>query len=223
MRLRALDLTTDPLKVTAAPKPRWKTLTHRRLQTWPSDLVNGNTLLESPLPIWLVEPIVSRLLSIPRFSDNESGHIFVGSPHSKPNHVLINEYNPGQGIMPHKDGPAYYPVVCTVSLSASLCLDMYDSDENGVRESQPRYRILQEPRSLLITTDDLYTRYLHGITDTTSDVDLGPDTISNWALLRSPELILDTKIERQTRISLTYRDVIKVSKLGGKFTLFGKR
>lgn len=93
-------VTTDPRQIAAAPKPRWKQLTHRRLQTWPSDLVK-NKLLDAPLPPWLEGPVVSRLLSLP-VQEAHSGHIFDGSAHGRPNHVLINEYPPGIGIMPHK-------------------------------------------------------------------------------------------------------------------------
>ena len=32
-----------------------------------------------------------------------------------PNHVLVNEYLPGQGIMPHTDGPLFHPTIATVS------------------------------------------------------------------------------------------------------------
>jgi len=124
--------------------------------------------------------------------------------------------------MPHKDGAAYHPVVCTVSLGATICLDIYGNDDTGLRESEPRWRILQEPRSLLISTDELYTQYLHGIADIKTDIGLGPSTIANWSLLNFPERIIDGRSERQIRTSLTYRDVIKVSKLGKKFTMFGK-
>lgn len=125
--------------------------------------------------------------------------------------------------MPHKDGAAYYPVVCTVSLGASLCLDIYGAKEDGTIESQPRWKILQEPRSLLITTGELYTDYLHGIAEIKEDTNLSPETVSNWALLRSPDEIADGTNQRQARTSLTYRDVIRVSKLGPKLGLFGKR
>lgn len=54
------------------------------------------------LPQWLDQPLVSRLLSIPLSESDTSAHIFVPSPHGRPNHVLINEYPPGVGIMPHK-------------------------------------------------------------------------------------------------------------------------
>jgi alkylated DNA repair protein alkB family protein 6 len=209
-------------KIETAPKPRWKQLSKRRLQTWPSDL-SKNTLLDAPLPPWLKEPIISRLRSIPISRKNEQCHIFSDSPHSAPNHVLINEYLPGQGIMPHKDGAAYHPVVCTVSLGSSLCLDIYGTKEDGTTESQPKWKIFQEPRSLLITTGALYTDFLHGIAETKGDVNIGPETISNWALLRSTHEIANGKNIRQARTSLTYRDVIKVSKFGAKFGMFGKR
>jgi alkylated DNA repair protein alkB family protein 6 len=137
--------------------------------------------------------------------------------------VLINEYLPGQGIMPHKDGPAYHSVVCTVSLGASLCLDIYATKEDGTIEREPCGKILQEPRSLLITTDEIYRNHLHGIAEIKEDVNLGPDSISNWTLLRSPEDVVDGHYERKIRTSLTYRDTIKVSKIGSKIGLFGKR
>lgn len=89
-------------KVVTAPRPRWKQLTHRRLQAWPSELVQ-NRLLDSPLPAWLQEPIIPRIKSI-RMSDSDPLHLFDESPHTRPNHVLINEYPPGIGIMPHKVG-----------------------------------------------------------------------------------------------------------------------
>ncbi len=181
-----------------------------------------NALVDArPLPDWLEQPVVSRLLSIP-VSENED-HIFAASQHKRPNHVLINEYPSGTGIMPHKDGGAYYPVVCTVSLGSSLCLNLYKSKEDGALDPEPVWRILQEPRSLLITSGELYADYLHGVDSISADVNLSADTIVNWSLLRSPSLYQDGRHERQTRISLTYRDVLKVSKLGNKLGPLFKR
>ena len=34
------------------------------------------------------------------------------------NHILINDYPPGIGIMPHSDGPAYLPKVIVISLAS---------------------------------------------------------------------------------------------------------
>ena len=110
-----------------------------------------------------------------------------------------------------------------MSLGASLCLNLFKTKEDGTLDSNPAWRILQEPRSLLITAADLYTDYLHGIADTEKDEDLSPDTIANWDLLRSKEDFESGSYQRQTRTSLTYRDVLKVSKLGSKLGMFMKR
>lgn len=125
--------------------------------------------------------------------------------------------------MPHKDGAAYHPVVCTVSLGASLCLNIYRSKDDGALDPEPAYRILQEPRSLLISTDDIYNEYLHGIADIEQDVDLSADTVVNWDMLRAPEILVNGQNQRATRTSLTYRDVLKVSKLGNNLGKFLKR
>jgi alkylated DNA repair protein alkB family protein 6 len=112
--------------------------------------------------------------------------------------------------MPHKDGPAYHPVVCTVSLGSSLTLEIFATKDDGTREANTRYQILQEPRSLLITAGKLYTDYLHGISEVHGYTNLDQSTVANWALLRHPGAIHDGKLQRSTRTSLTYRDVIKV-------------
>lgn len=126
-------------------------------------------------------------------------------------------------IISLQDGAAYWPVVCTVSLGASLCLNLHRSKEDGALDPDPAWRILQEPRSLLITTDELYTDHLHGIADVEEDVDLSTETVANWSLLRDPSAFEDGRNERQTRTSLTYRDVLQVSKAANKIGMFLKR
>ncbi|KAJ0151498.1 tRNA pseudouridine synthase 1 [Fusarium oxysporum f. sp. albedinis] len=121
------------------------------------------------------------------------------------------------------DGAAYWPVVATVSLGASLCLNLHRSKEDGALDPEPAWRILQEPRSLLVTTDELYTEYLHGIADIEEDADLSAETVANWDLLRSPGVYANGRNIRQTRTSLTYRDVLQVSKVANKLGIFLKR
>ncbi|KAF2232892.1 calpain [Viridothelium virens] len=214
------------------PSNRWVTLTHRRLQAHPSKLTATNTLLSAPLPSFLSEPILGRFKELEVFRD---------TPHRAPNHVLLNEYKRGEGIMTHEDGAAYAPVVATVSLGTSIILNIVEKAESvpesttrnlgsdgdgeqGKIETEPaKYRILQEPRSLLITTGEGYTEFLHGIADLERDEGLGPDTIANWELLGNPEQFKSGLNERGTRISLTYRDVLKVSNAGSKILGLGKR
>jgi alkylated DNA repair protein alkB family protein 6 len=170
------------------------------------------------MPPWLTDPAVDRISSL---------GIFEEAPHGV-NHCLINEYLPGQGIMPHEDGDAYFPVVATVSLGGTLVLDVTEKrnvDGNvspNDAKVPKRWRVLQEPRSLLLTTGSAYTDTLHGIAEITEDSDLGPDTVANWSLLGDREVIEANGgcNTRTDRISLTYRDVKKVSKVASK--LFGK-
>ena len=133
--------------------------------------------------------------------------------------------------MPHEDGSAYYPLVATVSLGAPIVLDLYPKDQSSSEENdggvtrrwQPQYRILQERRSLLVTRWKIYTDFLHGIADVHRDEALSPDTISNWDLLRDKDRYQRGWYDRETRISLTYRDVLKVSKLGNTMKFLGVR
>lgn len=107
------------------------------------------------------------------------------------NHVLINEYLPNQGIMPHQDGPAYFPVVAIVSLESpvvmnftphptlKVCSNTFkDNIENQCssgecflnkagewKDNHHPFSVLLMPRSLVIFKDDAYSKYLHGIQD----------------------------------------------------------
>ncbi|KAK3670217.1 hypothetical protein LTR78_009872 [Recurvomyces mirabilis] len=217
------------------PPNKWIALSHRRLQAWPARLTATNTLITSSsassLPSWLQDPVVSRIQAL---------GVIQGSTHGDVNHCLINEYLPGQGIMPHEDGGAYWPVVATVSLGASVVLHVTAKiasghmaegegesrkEGEGVEEesrNEGSWRILQEPRSLLVTFGAAYTETLHGIAEVEEDVGLREGTVANWNLLGDREGIVKAggRNVRGTRVSLTLRDVRKVSKLGGK--LFGK-
>jgi len=134
--------------------------------------------------------------------------------------------------MPHEDGSAYYPLVATVSLGAPIVLDLYTKRkcqgqekqaEDEAKERQPQFRILQERRSLLVTTGELYTGFLHGIAESTTEEGLGPESVCNWDLLREKDRYNGGWFDRATRISLTYRDVIKVVKVGNKFKFLNGR
>lgn len=191
----------------------------------PTQLTANNTLLASPLPEWLSRPAVQRI---------EGLGFFQGSPHGI-NHCLINEYLPGQGIMPHEDGPAYHPVVATVSLGGTLVLDISrKKSTNGLDETvesekeqasemrsfdrQKSWRIVQEPRSLLVTTEPTYSNTLHGIAEIEADLDLRAETVANWGILANQDAIevAGARNQRETRISLTFRDVLRVSSLSSR-------
>ncbi|XP_075644055.1 alkylated DNA repair protein ALKBH6 homolog [Castanea sativa] len=159
--------------VYGAPVSKWKSLKNRRLQNW-GGVVHEKGLLPQELPPWLTK-ITEKIYE-------ESG-LFP----SAINHVLINEYLPNQGIMPHQDGPAYFPVVAILSLGSSAVMDFTPhsrlrSCTNNVEDTNSdgrtsdigkdkflgddhSFSIVLMPRSLLIFKDEAYSDYLHGIKD----------------------------------------------------------
>lgn len=108
--------------------------------------------------------------------------------------------------------------MATVSLGAPIVLDLY-----GKGEDAPRFRILQERRSLLITRKRIYTEFLHGIAERTREEGIGEGSVCNWGLLREREGFEGGAFDRGTRVSLTYRDVVKVASLGNTMKFLGPR
>ncbi|KAL5498184.1 hypothetical protein ACEPAH_2314 [Sanghuangporus vaninii] len=252
-----------------APKPKWKNLENRSSETpapqaSSGDLTPSSKLFAQALPSFLTKypDIVGRLRATGAFSK---------SKHGAPNHVIVNEYLPLQGIMPHEDGPSYHPVVATISLGSHTVFHYYRYKTNSTSDaprmsdlpsdhgqsndvgpiqssspagygrvidmSLPVLSLLLEPRSLVITTQQLYTNHLHGIDPLSEDVFLPASSLScsdsvlavqdsvgnhaqagvrvaNSTMIKDPKLreIVTNggKLKRGTRISLTCRDIENV-------------
>ncbi|MCO5578161.1 hypothetical protein L7F22_031999 [Adiantum nelumboides] len=143
-------------QVNAGSSTKWKILKNRRLQNW-GGVVHEKGLLPQQLPLWLSEL---------------TGNICkdVGLFPSPLNHVLINEYLPGQGIMPHQDGPAYFPVVAILSLGSPAVMQftphqkLLDPSE-AIGDIHEPVSVLLMPGSLLVFKDAAYQDYLHGISE----------------------------------------------------------
>lgn len=74
-------------------------------------------------------------------------------------------------MKPHEDGPKYFPVVATISLGSHAVFNYYrykpnhlDSGDDGGRviDKDPVLSVLLEPRSLIVSSGEMYTSYLHG-------------------------------------------------------------
>ncbi|KAF8064327.1 hypothetical protein FPV67DRAFT_1504516 [Lyophyllum atratum] len=195
-------------KITETPQQKWKQLANRRLQLWGGEITSNNVLFTQTMPPFLgVYPdIITRL--------KDTG-VFASSPHGGPNHVILNEYLPGQGIMPHEDGPTYHPVVATISLGSHSLFHYYQYkptddqqwDGTAVPRNQggrtidptPVLTLFLEPRSLVISRGHMYTSHLHGIREISedrisrSDITKPPTVtdlnvhIANWEMLSGKE------------------------------------
>ncbi|XP_015180809.1 PREDICTED: alpha-ketoglutarate-dependent dioxygenase alkB homolog 6 isoform X2 [Polistes dominula] len=185
--------------VNTVPLPKWTQLSNRRLQNW-GGIPHPKGMIAEDIPGWL-RIYMDKIISLNIFEKDKP-----------PNHVLINEYLPGQGIMAHSDGPLFYPMVTTISCGTHTLLDFYK--HNDIMEPQQlklEFSLLLERRSLLILTGELYHDYLHAIAQTYSDT-ISKNIIKNLNMCAA-EYNEGQIIERSTRVSLTIRHVPKTSKL----------
>lgn len=236
----------------------------RRLQLLGGTVsTSKQTLISEPMPAYVTSypDVISRLRDL---------GIFENSAHKAPNHIILNEYLAGQGIMPHEDGPSYHPVVATITLGSHTIFHYYaykppseegpDSNLNGNDSSlsgrtispHPVLTVLLEPRSLIITRGKLYTGHLHGIDEVVEDrIHVDPEMndivmvsiasanqseqvsaaeSQGGTRIANGDLVADEHIKdvlkqggvlkRETRYSLTCRDVEKVVNVNA---LFGSR
>ncbi|KAI5733543.1 hypothetical protein M8J76_013115 [Diaphorina citri] len=104
-------------KIYSVPKPKWTQLSNRKLQNW-GGIPHPKGMIAEKLPEWL-DTYLERINQLGVFES------------VKPNHVLINEYLAGQGIMPHFDGPLYYPTISTISCGSHTILNFYEPDRTS--------------------------------------------------------------------------------------------
>ena len=108
--------------VARTPAPRWTQLANRRLQNW-GGVPHPRGMIAETMPAWL-QGYVDRVNQLGVFQDPVNNDMNV-----KANHVLLNEYLPGQGIMPHLDGPMFHPTISTISLGSHTVLNFYKEPE----------------------------------------------------------------------------------------------
>ena len=103
-----------------------------------------------------------------------------------PDQLIVNEYQPGQGIAPHVDCvPCFADTILSISLGSACMIDF-----TPLKSSESLHMLLQ-PGSLLVMQGEARYDWKHGIAARKSD--------------RIDGLV----IERQRRISLTLRKVIE--------------
>ncbi|KAL1491774.1 hypothetical protein ABEB36_012323 [Hypothenemus hampei] len=177
--------------VYSVPKPKWTCLSNRRLQDY-GGVPHEKGMIPEKIPDWLQE-YIEKIANL---------NIFDGK---KPNHVLVNEYLPGQGIMAHTDGPLFFPTVTTISCGSHTVLEFVENNEKRDKICD----LLLERCSLIIVKDDMYTNYLHSIREVDSDNVSGCANLNNC----TTKYLLNEQLKRGTRVSLTIRHVPKVLKI----------
>lgn len=140
----------------------------------------------------------------------------VGNLTPRANHVLVNHYEPGQGILPHTDGPAYSPWAAILSLGSAAVFDFWRDHAHAASGMLPALSLLLPPRSLLIFSEDAYQKHLHGLADRSCDTlegianasvtvadDVNGGATASWRR----QLQSDGSLRREERYSLTIRHV----------------
>ena len=187
--------------IDGTPQHEWVGLRGRRL------LSLGGTprpppeaMLPEPLPVW-VQSVCEALV--------RAGVFPADAP---PNHVLLNQYEPGQGIQPHKDGPLYAPLVAILSLGSSASFDFVRDDT----ERAPLASLLLPRRGLLVFSDDAYHKHLHSVPACLTDGDRPNLIRCDRSGLGSSAGDVDGASSppppppRSRRLSLTVRRVLRV-------------
>lgn len=77
------------------------------------------------------------------------------------NHVLLNEYERGQGIGPHADGPLYRPLACVISLGGPAIMTF-----KHIQNGKDPVQVLLAQGSLLLFSGEAYFEWTHEIGDT---------------------------------------------------------
>lgn len=193
-------LETQLLSNITASKAKWQKVKGRCLQEWGGTLSKRGALIPAPFPSWLqaVVDSVSRATGI--YGDRPA------------NHVLVNKYEPGEGILPHEDGPCYCPAVAILSVGAPTVMRFVAKRTDDPQDGGGRVvaSVLLPPRSLLVFKDEAYTECLHGIDAVAEDVLAGDTTVVNPDAAGGAGVLQRTGV----RISLTVRRVPKTLGVG---------
>lgn len=189
-------------------------LTKRLVQEWGCSMCpqcNQSFLSDCNLPPW-TEAVTDMLL----FDG-------VYTPATFPNNVRIHEYEAGEGIAPHCDGPIYVPKVAILSLASTSVISFYSRREpysqpmehyndtfrfdGEIATERPLLSVVLEPGSLIVFERDAYTHHPHGISDKPVDF-LSPDVageVVNRHLLSDPNI---QEVRRAYRVGVTVRNLL---------------
>lgn len=100
--------------------------------------------------------------------------------------IIVNEYQPGQGIAHHIDHPKIFGAqIASLSLQSNIQMDFVNT------KNAKNAHVYLKRRSLVILEDEARYAYTHGITARKSDV------------------VSTIRVPRGTRISITFRSLMK--------------
>jgi len=152
--------------VRAVDDEPWDTKWERRRQLYGVSYGSSSEPV-APIPAW------GRALAERMLTEGISERLF--------DQMLVNEYEPGQGIAMHRDYSPFDRTVVSLSLLSPCVMDFRQPERDR------KASLLLEPRSLLILTDEARYDWQHGIARRKKD---------RWH---------DVPLVRGRRLSITFR------------------
>ncbi len=157
--------------------PPWLTDLRRRVQhygfryDYKKRAISENDRI-APLPHWVMS-LAKRL--------QDENYL-----EAMPDQLIVNEYEPGQGIAPHIDRDCFGDRVAAVSLGGDCLLRLHAPDDSDKKN----FDVAVLRRSLMVYAGEGRTKWRHGIATRRSDKQNGKE------------------IRRARRVSLTFRIVL---------------
>ena len=157
----------------------------------PTRKINGqasSTKIENYLFSYRYRAVLQRLDPLPDWSQfilkrlNQSGIPLTA------NHLLINEYETGQGIMPHVDSPKLFGPIITSLTLGSPCVMTFAKDSD-------QFNLVLPSRSMLVMRDQVRYEYTHQISKLAQEK--GMDLMGNCIT-----------VVRDRRVSMTFREMV---------------
>jgi alkylated DNA repair dioxygenase AlkB len=145
---RFLDQSEEDRLIQAIEALPWDTTWQRRRQLYGGAYGKGDAAAD--IPAWGHE-LAKRIFD-------------AGLAREPFNHMLVNEYLPGQGIALHRDYQPFGRTVASLSLVSAYVMDFHNPQENR------KQSLLLEPRSLLVLSDEARYVWQHGIVPRKTDV-----------------------------------------------------
>lgn len=130
--------------------------------------------------------------------------VSIGAFSEAPNHVLINEYQKGMGIMAHTDGPAYESRTATISLGGDVLFKLtrrptadsqVKNKNTTTNEKSVMEVLLHGCGSLIVFCNDAYLNHCHGIDEILDETTMGVCANEKGGVA----------VKRDYRVSLTFR------------------
>ncbi|KAG0143944.1 hypothetical protein CROQUDRAFT_48041 [Cronartium quercuum f. sp. fusiforme G11] len=190
----------------------WQHIKHRRSMYWGGTLTAKGSLIPRDLPGFVNHEwpnVFQRISRLGIFSDSSSKQ----DPFIEPNHCLVNEYLPGDGILPHQDGPAYFPTVATLSLDAHTTYDFYSYiDDHSISPSFPETLSTKIPTLVIHPPSQESTSPVNTTSPTATGRPISPDPIFSLFVPRRSLIIIRSRCYTDLLHAIPNRRVDRLNK-----------